>query len=123
VERLDRKDHPTKRFFTFANTVATSTLDRTSAQRPWLDRRALPDRHRTSPNDVILHVRLHDPDISLQQESVGVMGVNLLHACCFLHHDPQEIMTALYDNVSRHVVEVDMIQMNGPDFARWTTAC
>jgi hypothetical protein len=27
-------------------------------------------------------------------------------------------MTALYDNVSRHVVEIDMIQMNGPDFSQ-----
>ena len=25
-------------------------------------------------------------------------------------------MSGLYDNVSRHVVEIDMIQMNGPDF-------
>ncbi len=36
-----------------------------------------------------------------------------------MHHDePDLIMTALYDNVSRHVVEVDMIQMNGPEFAQ-----
>lgn len=44
------------------------------------------------------------------------MGVNLLHGCLINHADPDEIMTALYDNVSRHVVEVDMIQMNGPAF-------
>ncbi len=28
------------------------------------------------------------------------------------------MMTTLYDNVSRHVVEVDMIQMTGPDFSQ-----
>lgn len=117
VERLDRKDHPTKRFFTFANTVASSTYERPHSGHGWIGVRfqTAPDR---PTNDVIIHVRLHDPDISLQQESIGVMGVNLLHACFFLHKDPQEMMTALYDNVSRHVVEVDMIQMNGPDFAQ-----
>lgn len=117
VERLDRKDHPTKRFFTFANTVASSTYERPHSGHGWIGVRfqTAPDR---PTSDVIIHVRLHDPDISLQQESIGIMGVNLLHACFFLHKDPQEMMTALYDNVSRHVVEVDMIQMNGPDFSQ-----
>ncbi|MFT3885476.1 MAG: TonB-dependent receptor [Flavobacteriales bacterium] len=117
VERLDRKDHPTKKFFTFANTVASSSYEKPHSGHGWIGARfqTAPDR---PTSDVIIHVRLHDPDISLQQESIGIMGVNLIHACFFLHKDPQELMTALYDNVSRHVVEVDMIQMNGPDFAQ-----
>lgn len=117
VERLDRKDHPTKRFFSFANTVTTSTISRPNSGHGWLGVRfqTAPDR---PTNDVVIHVRLHDPDINLQQESIGVLGVNLLYACIFHHDDPQAMMTSLYDNVSRHVVEIDMIQMNGPDFAQ-----
>ncbi len=117
VERLDRKEHPTKRFFSFANTVASSTYDRPHSGHGWLGVRfqTAPDR---PTNDVIIHIRTHDPDISLQQESIGILGVNLIHACFFHHDDPQELMTALYDNVSRHVVEIDMIQMNGPDFSQ-----
>ncbi len=117
LERLSRKDHPTKKFFTFANTVASSTYERPHSGHGWIGVRfqTAPDR---PTSDVIIHVRLHDPDISLQQESIGIMGVNLIHACFFHHKDPQEIMTALYDNVSRHVVEIDMIQMNGPDFSQ-----
>ena len=117
LERLSRKDHPTKKFFTFANTIASSTYERPHSGHGWIGVRfqTAPDR---PTSDVIIHVRLHDPDISLQQESVGIMGVNLIHACFFHHKDPQEIMTALYDNVSRHVVEIDMIQMNGPDFSQ-----
>ena len=117
VERLDRADHTTQRFFSFANTVASSTYERPHSGHGWLGVRfqTAPDR---PTNDVIIHIRLHDPDISLQQESIGTLGVNLLHACFFLHQDPQELMTALYDNVGRHVVEIDMIQMNGPDFSQ-----
>ena len=117
VDRLNRNDHPTKKFFTFANTVATSTYDRPHSGHGWVGVRFQtgPDR---ATSEVVVHFRLHEPDISLQQESVGIMGANLIHACFFLHHDPQAIMSALYDNVSRHVVEVDMIQMNGPDFAQ-----
>jgi hypothetical protein len=117
MERLNRKDHPTKKFFTFANTVASSTYERPHSGHGWIGVRfqTLPDR---PTSDVIIHIRLHDPDISLQQETIGILGVNLIHACFFHHKDPQEIMTALYDNVSRHVVEIDMIQMNGPDFSQ-----
>jgi hypothetical protein len=79
-------------------------------------------RFQTAPDqptsDVILHVRLHDPDISLQQESIGVLGVNLLYGCLTHWDRPEEIMNELYDNVSRHVVEIDMIQMNGPAFTQ-----
>ncbi|HQY00819.1 MAG TPA: TonB-dependent receptor, partial [Flavobacteriales bacterium] len=117
TERLSRKDHPTKKFFTFANTIAGSSFERPHSGHGWIG-----VRFQTGPdqptNDVILHVRLHDPDISLQQESVGVMGVNLLYSCLMHHDQPDLIMTALFDNVSRHVVEVDMIQMNGPEFAQ-----
>ena len=116
VERLDRKDHPTKRFFSFANTVTTSTFNQPHSGHGWLG-----VRFQTAPerptNDVVIHVRLHDPDINLQQECIGVLGVNLLYACLFHHDDPQLMMTTLYDNVSRHVVEIDMIQMTGPDFS------
>jgi hypothetical protein len=114
-ERLDRKDHPTKTFFTFANTVATSTLEDPHSGHGWIGVRfqTAPDR---PTSDVIVHVRLHDPDIRQQQENIGDLGVNLLYACLFHHGDPQEIMTGLYDNVSRQVVEIDMVQMNGPDF-------
>ncbi len=117
VDRLTRADHPTKKFFTFANTVTTSTYDRPNGGHGWMGVRfqTAPDR---PTSEVVVHFRLHDPDISLQQESIGVMGANLIHACFFLHQDPQAVMTAIYDNVSRHVVEVDLVQMNGPDFAQ-----
>jgi hypothetical protein len=116
MDRLSRADHPTKKFFSFANTVATSTPERKHSGHGWIGVRfqTAPDK---PTNDVVIHIRLHSPDISLQQENIGILGVNLLFGCLFHHGDPQEIMTGLYDNVSRHVVEIDMVQMNGPDFA------
>lgn len=116
IDRLNRKDHPTKKFFTFANTIGTSTYQRPHSGHGWIGVRfqAAPDQ---PTNDIILHIRLHDPDMAKQQESIGNLGVNLLYGAMFDHHDPKEIMTGLYDNVSRHVMEIDMIQMNGPVFA------
>ena len=117
TDRLDRKDHPTKRFFTFANTLAASTFERPHSGHGWIGVRFQTSAEQPT-SDVIVHVRLHDPDISLQQEALGILGVNLLYGCLLYSQDPDEIMSALYDNVSRHVVEIDMIQMNGPAFTQ-----
>lgn len=116
-DRLSRTDHPSKKFFTFANTIATSTFERKHSGHGWIGVRfqAAPDQ---PTNDVIIHIRLHSPDIAIQQENIGILGVNLIYGCLFHHNNPTEVMTGLYDNVSRHVVEVDMIQMNGPEFAQ-----
>ncbi|MCB0765044.1 MAG: TonB-dependent receptor, partial [Flavobacteriales bacterium] len=117
IDRLSRKDHPTKTFFSFANTVAASPFDRPHSGHGWIGVRFQTGADEAT-SDVIIHIRLHDPDISLQQESIGALGVNLLHGALFHHADPSEIMNGLYDNVSRHVVEIDMIQMNGPAFTQ-----
>lgn len=116
IDRLDRADHPTKKFFSFANTIATSTFHRPHGGHGWIGVRfqASPEE---ATSDIILHIRLHDPDMGKQQECIGNLGVNLLHGCLFHHGDPDEIMTGLYDNVTRHVLEIDMIQMNGPAFS------
>lgn len=117
IDRLSRQDHPSKKFFTFANTIATSTYERPHKGHGWIGVRFQVGPEEPT-NDVIIHVRLHDPDISLQQENIGILGVNLLFGCIFHHTTPDEIMTGLYDNVSRHVVEIDMVQMNGPAFSQ-----
>lgn len=117
LDRLNRSEHQSKVFFTFANTIATSTYQRPHSGHGWIG-----VRFQTAPdqptNDITLHIRLHDGDMDKQQESIGILGVNLLHGCMFHHKDPNEIMSSLYDNLSRHVVEIDMIQMNGPAFAQ-----
>ena len=67
-------------------------------------------------NEVIFHVRLNDPEAKLQQESIGILGTNLIYACFNLYHEPKDLLTSLYDNLSRDNLEIDMIHMEGPDF-------
>ena len=69
------------------------------------------------PNEIILHARFHEPDALLQQATTGVLGVNLIYGCFFLHQSPEELLLSLYDNIGRDQVEIDMIEMIGPDFA------
>jgi hypothetical protein len=60
-------------------------------------------------------VRLHDQGARIQQETIGVIGTNLMHAC-FNESDPKKILSHLYDNLSRDNFEIDMVEVLGPDF-------
>jgi hypothetical protein len=67
------------------------------------------------PNDFLIHVRLKDQEARLQQETIGIIGTNLMYGC-FNESDPKEILSQLYDNLSRDNFEIDMVEVLGPDF-------
>ena len=115
-ERLDRHKHPEKKFFAFADTLTTINYERTNHGHGWMGIRyqSHPDG---PPNDVILHLRMHDQEAALQQEAVGLVGVNLIFSCFNFYKEPNEALHSLYDNVEKHRIEIDMIWLEGPDFA------
>jgi len=114
-ERLKRQDHPTKTFFSFANTFATINFTKTVQGHGWMGVKFQTSADK-EPNEIILHAKLHEMDALLQQATVGILGVNLLYGCYFLHQNPKELLLSLYDNLKRDQVEIDTIQMAGPDF-------
>lgn len=115
-DRLSREEHPTKHFFAFANTVATINYHKTTQGHGWFGLK-FQTNHDSHPNTVLLHARLHEQDALLQQQTTGILGVNLIYGCLFFHKRPKDLLKSLYDNLDRDQVEIDMIQMNGPDFA------
>ena len=115
-ERLDRKQHPNKSFFSFANTITTTKYN--DDQEPghgWMGVR-FQFKADEEPNDVIIHIRLHELEAKLQQETVGILGVNLLYASFYYQESPEKFIESLYDNLNRKQVEIDMVQMNGEKF-------
>lgn len=114
-ERIQRANNPDKCFFTYANTVATIDFAKRYKGHGWMGCKfqLTPD---SPPNEVIFHVRLKENEAVLQQETIGVMGVNLIYACFHIINDPNELLKSLYDNLSRDKVEIDMINVSGPDF-------
>ena len=113
-ERLDRKYFPDRKYFAFADTVTTLNYDKTNQGHGWIGVRFQKDSNKKW-NEIIIHVNLHDQDAKLQQETVGILGTNLLHACFYLT-EPKEILKELYDNLSRSNLDIDMVNFFGPDF-------
>jgi len=116
-ERLSPKRGPDTRFFAFADTVATGTNeDRTVKSHGWMGIR-FQARPGGPPNEIILHVRLWDRFRLQQQETLGVLGVNLIHLAFFPPDDPGQIVSHLIEGLSTRRVEVNMLRFSGPDFA------
>tara|TARA_B110000902_G_C14258647_1_gene568927 strand:- start:607 stop:2025 length:1419 start_codon:yes stop_codon:yes gene_type:complete len=113
-ERLDRKSFPDRKYFAFADTVTTLNYVKTNQGHGWIGVRFQKDSNKKW-NEIIIHVNLHDQDAKLQQETVGILGTNLLHACFYLT-EPKEILKELYDNLSRSNLDIDMVNFFGPDF-------
>ncbi|HIE73247.1 MAG TPA: TonB-dependent receptor [Flavobacteriales bacterium] len=114
-ERLNRSQHKETLFFAFADTMTTINHEKTMQGHGWMGIRFQLDPKKEA-NNVIIHVRLNDVDAKLQQETIGIIGTNLVYACFFNHEDPKQLLKSLYDNLSRDNIEVDMIKITGPDF-------
>lgn len=104
---------PKTRFFAFANTVSTLNYKKTNISHGWLglDFQLEPEQ---PPNRVIIHVRLHENDNVLQQNTLGILGVNLLYACFYHWQWPNTFLQSLLDDLSNDRVEITMIHMGGP---------
>jgi len=115
VDRLRGKRGATTRFFAFADTVAARSFSRADDTHGWMGMRfqAVPE---TEASQIVMHVRLLDRDSVAQQEALGVLGVNLIHAALTAHQDSGALLPLLLDNLSTERVEIDVVKLSGPAF-------
>lgn len=114
-QRLSRDKFPNKCYFAFSNTVATINFTRKFKGHGWMGLRFQLDANE-APNDIIFHIRMKEEEAYLQQETIGVMGVNLIYAAFHIRNNPEEILRSLYDNIAKYKIEIDMIHFEGPQF-------
>lgn len=116
TERLRGEKYHDKTFFAFADTVTTLNFSKTNEPHGWLGLR-FQTRPGGEHNDIIFHVRLLDNDTGLQQNVLGILGVNLVYAAFYYNYDIQLMVESLVDNLSFGSVEIDMISVRGPLFS------
>jgi hypothetical protein len=116
LERLGPARGDKTTFFVFADTVATRTYRHREIGRGWMGMR-FQTKPREPPSEIIVHARLFDSTAALQQEALGVLGVNLIHGAVYRNDDPPALIGSLMDELSRERVEIDMLKLSGPAFA------
>ncbi len=115
LERLRESRGDTTAFFAFADTVSARNFHGTNDCHGWMGIR-FQAHPRDQDSQIILHVRMLDTENALQQEALGIVGVNLLYGAFFLNHEPDRLIESLLDNLSTRRIEIDMIEFSGIAF-------
>ena len=92
-------------FFAFADTVVARSYRGGNECHGWMGVK-FQSHVRDEPSQIIVHVRMLDAEASLQQEALGIVGVNLLHAAFFQHHEPEQLVESLLDNLTIGRIEI-----------------
>ena len=115
VDRLADERGDETAFFAFADTVVARSYRGGNECHGWMGVK-FQSHPRDEPSQIVLHVRMLDDEAALQQEALGIVGVNLLHAAFFLHHEPERVVESLLDRLTTGRIEVDLIEMTGIEF-------
>ena len=115
LERLEESKGADTTFFAFANTIASRSYSRQEDGSGWLG-----VKFQTSPgkepSQIDLHVNLKSKKTVQDQETLGILGVNLIYGAMEFHQDPEYLLKSLMDNLSSRLMEIDMIDFSGPAF-------
>src|SRR5271156_3313536 len=117
VERLSAIRGVRTNFFVFADTVATSNRPGANEAHGWLGIR-FQTQPTGEPSEIVLHVRMCDRDPILQQQALGIVGVNLIFGALYYRSDPRKLIESLQDNLGADSVEVDMLRFSGHCFEK-----
>lgn len=116
VERLDAKTGSERSFFVYANTVAARSFRRHDESHGWMGLR-FQKTPRSPLNEIIIHVRMFDTENLLQQEALGIVGVNLIYGAYYLGDQPEKLVASLTEDLKPGRIGIDMIRFSGPEFA------
>ncbi|MFO7722305.1 MAG: hypothetical protein R6V49_03685, partial [Bacteroidales bacterium] len=116
TELLATKREPETRFFAFANTVTTINYQKTNVGNGWMG-----IRFQLVPggdfNQIVLHVRLLENDTLLQQQTIGILGTNLIFGAFYYFDKPNTFLRSLLDDLGPNRIEITMVEMSGPQLA------
>lgn len=115
-ERISREKHPERLFFSYANTVATIDFSKRYKGHGWVGIRFQLDPNQKELDEIVMHIRFKQNEARLQQETLGIIGVNLIYGAFYKYHKPVKLIKYLYDHIDKDTVEVDMVNFSGPNF-------
>lgn len=114
-ERLHDFRGENSAFFAYANTVAARSFSQKQPGHGWLGIRF---QHcpGEAPSQIDLHVQLNGQENLQDQETLGMLGINLIYGALYLHSEPDVLLQSLIDQIRVDRLAVDMIDFSGPAF-------
>jgi len=118
LTQLEKTRGSRTRFFSFVDTVSARNFAGTNEPHGWIGLR-FQSQPGGPPNDVLMHINLLDRTNVLQQEAIGILGVNLIYAAFFELQTKECFLEGVAQEVVKARIEIDYIDLRGPAFETW----
>src|SRR6267378_2698506 len=118
LTQLSKSRGSETRFFCFVDTVSARNFAGTNDSHGWIGLR-FQLQPGGAPNDVLLHVNMHDPSNILQQQAIGILGVNLIYAAFYEGQTKESFLDGVAQDVVAERIEIDYVDIRGPAFKSW----
>lgn len=115
IDRVGSVRAKSTRYFAYATTVQAKSFNRDNECHAWCGVR-LQMYPGAEPSEVIIHVRMLDKTAELQQEVLGIIGVNLIYAAYYYPESTKDLINSLTDDLPSDRIEIDCINFSGPYF-------
>jgi hypothetical protein len=116
--QLSKTRGPQTKFFSFVDTVSARNFAGTNDAHGWVGL-----RFQLQPggptNDALLHINMRDPSNVLQQEALGILGVNLIYSAFYELQSEESFLAGLAEDVVKERIEIDYMDLRGPEFEGW----
>lgn len=115
VSRLGTSRPKSSRYFSYAATVSAKSFNRSNECHAWCGIR-LQMYPQAEPSDILVHVRMLEDTAEQQQDTLGVLGINIIYGAYYYFEEPRRLIDSLTDNLAAGVIEIDSIEFKGPYF-------
>jgi len=105
------------RFFCFVDTISARNFAGTNESHGWIGLR-FQVQPGGEPNDLLLHINMRDPSNVLQQEAIGILGVNLIYAALYQVQSKESFLENIAQDVEKRI-EIDYVDLRGPALQSW----
>jgi len=117
INQLNKSRGPNTRFFSFVDTVSARNYAGTNEPHGWIGLR-FQFEPGGEPNEIVLHINMRDHSNPLQQEAVGILGVNLIYAVFYQSQTIESFLENVAQDVEKRI-EIDLVEVSGPAFEGW----
>ncbi len=117
VHQLNKSRGSGARFFAFVDTISARNYAGTNEPHGWVGLRfqLLPGG---PANDIVLHINLRDPSNPLEQEAIGILGVNLIYAVFYQLQTKESFFLNIAQELDKRL-EIDYVEVRGTAFEGW----
>ena len=118
LSELEKTRGSRTRFFSFVDTVSARNFAGTNDPHGWIGLR-FQLQPGGPPNDVLMHINMLDPANILEQEAIGILGVNLIYSAFYELQSKESFLEGVAQDVVKGRIEIDYIDLRGPAFESW----